>query len=174
MTEAGDRVPALPETARVVNIGLPLFADAVARQGFEVVNVDWRIPAGGDPEVVAALARLYGPKGAVIDAANAEVLRRLDSGAPKAIRVRPGAEVVPGLEGMSLLHCGPRIDYADAIDPLRRSMRAAVVAEGWSDDLADADRLLANGRVALEPANHHDACVPMVTAIGPSQPLWVV
>jgi hypothetical protein len=174
VTEAGDRVPALPETPRVVNIGLPLFADAVARQGFEVVNVDWRIPAGGDPEVVAALARLYGPRGAVIDAANAEVLRRLDSGAPKATRVQPGAEVVAGLEGMSLLHCGPRIDYGDAIDPLRRSMRAAVVAEGWADDLAGADRLLADGRVALEPANHHDACVPMVTAIGPSQPLWVV
>jgi hypothetical protein len=28
--------------------------------------------------------------------------------------------------------------------------------------------------VALEPANRHDACVPMATAIGPSQPVWVV
>jgi Protein of unknown function (DUF1116) len=175
MTVAGnDGVPPLPDTARVVNIGLSLFADAVSRQGFEVTNVDWRIPAGGDPDVVAALARLYGPKAAVVDAANAEVLRRLDVGAPKAIGVRPAADVVPGVEGTTLLHCGPPIGYADAIDPLRRSMRAAVVAEGWAPAIADADRLLAGGRVALEPANRHDACVPMVTAIGPSQPVWIV
>jgi Protein of unknown function (DUF1116) len=174
MSAAGERVPALPDTARVVNVGLPLFADAVARQGFEVTNVDWRIPAGGDHGLVAALARLYGPKGALIDAANAEVVRRLDGGAPKAVGVRPGAEVVPALEGPTLLHCGPPLDYAAAIDPLRRSMRAAVVAEGWAEDLADAHRLLADGRVALEPANDHDACVPMVTAIGPSQPVWLV
>jgi Protein of unknown function (DUF1116) len=175
MTVSGnDGVPPLPDRARVVNIGLSAFADAVARQGFEVVNVDWRIPAGGDPDVVAALARLYGPKAAVVDAANAEVLRRLDVGAPKAVGVRPAADVVPGLEGTMLLHCGPPIAYADAIDPLRRSMRAAVVAEGWAPDIADADRLLASGRVALEPANRHDACVPMVTAMGPSQPVWIV
>ncbi|HET6834066.1 MAG TPA: DUF1116 domain-containing protein [Acidimicrobiales bacterium] len=175
MTVSGtDDVPPLPDTARVVNIGLSLFADAVARQGFEVTNIDWRIPAGGDPDVVAALARLYGPKAAVVDAANAEVLRRLDVGAPKATGVRPAADVVPGVEGTMLLHCGPPIDYADAIDPLRRSMRAAVVAEGWAPDVAAADRLLAGGRVALEPANRHDGCVPMVTAIGPSQPVWVV
>jgi Protein of unknown function (DUF1116) len=174
MTAAHDDVPVLPETARVVNVGLPLFADAVARQGFGVVNVDWRIPAGGDPDVVAALTRLYGPNAEVVDAANAEVVRRLDTGAPKAVGVRPAAEVVPGLEGTMLLHCGPPIGYVDAIDPLRRSMRAAVVAEGWADGIADADQLLARGRVALEPANRHDACVPMVTAIGPSQPVWVV
>jgi Protein of unknown function (DUF1116) len=169
-----DGVPPLPETARVINVGLPLFADAVARQGFAVVNVDWRIPAGGDPILLAALARLYGPKATTVDRANAEVVRRLDTGAPKAIGVRPARDVVPGLEGTMLLHCGPPIDYAGAIDPLRRSMRAAVVAEGWADGIADADQLLAGGRVALEPANRHDACVPMVTAIGPSQPVWVV
>jgi Protein of unknown function (DUF1116) len=171
---ADDGVPPLPETARVINVGLPLFADAVARQGFAVVNVDWRIPAGGDPILLAALARLYGPKATTVDRANAEVVRRLDTGAPKAIGVRPARDVVPGLEGTMLLHCGPPIDYAGAIDPLRRSMRAAVVAEGWADGIADADQLLAGGRVALEPANRHDACVPMVTAIGPSQPVWVV
>ena len=166
MTAGGDGVPSLPDRARVVNIGLSLFADAVARQGFDVVNVDWRIPGGGDPEVVAALARLYGPRAAVIDAANAEVLRRLDTGNPRATGVRAAGDVVPGLAGRTLLHCGPPIGYVDAVDPLRRSMRAAVVAEGWA--------MLASGRVGLEPANRHDACVPMVTAIGPSQPVWIV
>jgi Protein of unknown function (DUF1116) len=169
-----DGIPQLPARATVVNVGLPLFADAVAHQGFDVVDVDWRIPAGGDPDVVAALSRLYGHKAAVIDAANAEVVRRLDTGAPLAVAVRPAADVVPGLDGRMLLHCGPPIDYGEAVDPLRRSMRAAVVAEGWAGSVADADRVLASGVIGLAPANRHDTVVPMVTAIGPSQPVWVV
>jgi Protein of unknown function (DUF1116) len=169
-----DGIPQLPARATVVNVGLPLFADAVAHQGLDVVDVDWRIPAGGDLDVVAALSRLYGPKAAVIDAANAEVVRRLDTGAPLAVAVRPAADVVPGLDGRMLLHCGPPIDYGEAVDPLRRSMRAAVVAEGWAGSVADADRVLASGVIGLAPANRHDTVVPMVTAIGPSQPVWVV
>jgi hypothetical protein len=172
VTDGG--IPSLPARARVVNIGLPLFGRAVADQGFDVVDVDWRIPAGGDLDVVAALSRLCGPQADVIDAANAEVVRRLDTGAPTAVGFRPAAEVVPGLEGRTLLHCGPPIDYAGAIDPLRRSMRAAVVAEGWAGSADDADRMLAGGDIGLSPANRHDAVVPMVTAIGPSQPVWVV
>ena len=90
-----------------------------------------------------------------------------------ALGVRSAARWFPATTA-TLLHCGPAIDYGDAIDPLRRSMRAAVVAEGWAGDIAEADRLLASRQVALTPANDHDACVPMVTAIGPSQPVWVV
>src|SRR5262245_4612195 len=35
--------PALPAEVRVVNVGLPLFADAVRDQGVPVEQVDWRI-----------------------------------------------------------------------------------------------------------------------------------
>src|SRR5256885_4290755 len=55
-------VPTLPADLAVVNVGLPLFAEAVADQGRPVADVDWRIPAGGDPEAVAALRRLYGDR----------------------------------------------------------------------------------------------------------------
>jgi hypothetical protein len=158
----------------VINVGLARFAEAVAAQGFDAVNVDWRVPAGGEPELVAALCRLCGPQAEVIDTANAEVLRRLDSAVVNAVGVRPAGEVVAGFTGRTLLHCGPPLEYADTIDPLRRSMRAAVVAEGWADNVAAADGLLRQGLIALEPANHHDTVVPMVTAIGPAQPVWVV
>jgi hypothetical protein len=35
----------LPQDVGVVNVGLPLFAEAVAGQGRPSVQVDWRIPA---------------------------------------------------------------------------------------------------------------------------------
>ena len=168
-----DVVPTLPQRAAVVNVGLALFADAVAAQGHPLAVVDWRIPAGGDTELVACLGRLYGRRSAAIDAANAEVLRRLDEATPQLVEVAPARDVVPGLGERMLLHCGPPIAYGDACDPLRRSLRAAVVAEGWARGVDEADRLLAGGEVLLDAANAHDTVVPMVTALGPSQPVWV-
>jgi hypothetical protein len=165
----------LPEKVNVVNAGLPLFAADIGKQGRPVVQVDWRIPGGGDPVVVAALRRLYGPHASRIDAANAEVLRRLDRGAPQLVAVRTAADVIPALaDGKVLLHCGPRISIENATDPLRRSMRAAVCAEGWARTPEEADVLLRDGAVRLEPANAHGTVVPMATSMGPTTPVWEV
>ena len=43
---------------RVINLGLELFAEALAADGVSVVHVDWRPPAGGDPRLAAFLAAL--------------------------------------------------------------------------------------------------------------------
>jgi hypothetical protein len=164
-------VSVLPESVSVVNVGLPIFADALRAQGVPVQHVDWRIPAGGD---LVTLSRLYGEHARAVDAANAEVVRRLDSGVPRLVEVSTVARAVPEMTGRILLHCGPAIDFGQVCDPLRRSMRAAVVAEGWAADAEEAQRLLAGGDVALEPAHHHQAVVPMASAIGPTAPVFVV
>jgi hypothetical protein len=164
----------LPDEVAVINIGLPLFADAVREQGRPVQQLDWRIPAGGEAEAVAALERLYGPLSESIDRANAEVLRRLDEGAPILVDIQTAGDVIPRLAGRTLLHCGPAIEWDAVCDPLRRSMRAATVAEGWATDVEHADRLLADGDVQLAPATDHATVVPMATAMGPSTPVFVV
>jgi hypothetical protein len=164
----------LPQDVSVINAGLSLFADAIADQGRPVQQLDWRIPAEGDPDAVAALGQLFGPRAAAIDAANAEVVRRLDQGVPLVKRVATARDVVPGLDGRMLLHCGPSIEWPDVCDPLKRSMRASVVAEGWADTVADADRILGDGTVRLSPANDHDTVVPMATSMAPGQPVFVV
>ena len=164
----------LPERVEVVNVGLPMFADAVRAQDRPVEQVGWRIPAGGDAEAVRALERLYGPHAAGIDAANTEVVRRLNEGVPRLVGVSTVGAAVPGVSGRLVLHCGPPLPYASHCDPLRRSIRAAVVAEGWAADVAEADRLLDEGAVRLDAANHHDTVVPMASALGPSAPVLVV
>jgi hypothetical protein len=164
----------LPTDIEVVNVGLPLFADAVRQQGRPVVQVDWRIPAGGDLELVAALSRLYGRHGAAIDEANAEVARRLDQGSPKLVGLERALDVLPGVDDRTVIHCGPAIGWTDMCDPLRRSVRAAVMAEGWAATPAEVDGLMARHGVRLEPANHHGAVVPMASAIGPTAPMLVV
>jgi Protein of unknown function (DUF1116) len=164
----------LPDEVEVVNVGLPMFAEAVRAQDRAAQQVDWRVPAGGDPALVRALTRLFGPSAAGVNRANAEVFRRLDEGVPALVGVRTVAQACPDVEGRSLLHCGPRISWEQVCDPLRRSMRAAVVAEGWAADAGEASGLLAAGQVRLEPANAHDTVVPMATAIGPTAPVWEV
>lgn len=164
----------LPTAVEVVNVGLPMFADAVRDQGGTVLHVDWRPPAGGDPDAVRALTRLHGELGAAVAAANTEVVRRLDTGVASLTTVSTVGEAVPGVGGRMLLHCGPEIGWAEVGDPLRRSMRAAVVAEGWAGDVDEAGALLERGEVRLSPAHAHDTVVPMASAIGPSAPVLVV
>ena len=164
----------LPSRVEVVNIGLDRFGAAVRAQGAAAVGVDWRIPAGGDMEAVAALARLLGPAADRVDAANAEVLRRLDSGVPMLLAVESAGSVIGGLGEGTILHCGPRIGWADMCDPLQRSVRAAVIAEGWAAHTGDAERMLQAGEIRLEAANEHRTVVPMAGAIGPTAPVYVV
>src|ERR1035437_4575681 len=149
MTDLSGTPPSLPQAVSVVNIGLPLFAEAVAAQGADVVSVDWRVPAGGQPAAVAALGRLYGRHSAQIDAANAEVVRRLDTGTPLLTGVQTVAEAAPGLPDRTLLHCGPAIGSGDAPAPLSRAMRAAVVTQGWAAGPQEAHGLVARGEIGL-------------------------
>ena len=48
----------LGKKLRVVNVGLPSFADDMASQGVDVVRVDWKPPAGGDEEMLRLLDKL--------------------------------------------------------------------------------------------------------------------
>ncbi len=166
--------PRLPQEVRVVNVGLDLLAEAVRAQGHEVVSVDWRIPAAGDEAAIAALTRLFGQHAERIDRANAEVFRRLDTATPLLTDVRPAREVVPNMTDRTILHCGPPLDWPDFCDPLRRSVLAAILAEGWAADHEEASGLVAGGRVTLGSANHHSTVVPMASAMGPSTPMFVV
>ncbi|MDQ1427498.1 MAG: hypothetical protein QOK39_974, partial [Acidimicrobiaceae bacterium] len=163
----------LPSEISVVNIGLPLFADAIAAQDRPVVHVNWRIPAEGEASSLAALRATYGTRSEAIDRANAEVVRRLDEGVSQLVGIERADTVVPGLDDRTVLHCGPAIEWEEICDPLRRSIRAAVMAEGWAATPDQATALIRRGEVRLEPANRHDAVVPMASAIGPSAPVFV-
>lgn len=164
----------LPEDVAVVNVGLQLFADAVREQAAPIQDVDWRIPADGRPELVGALERLYGPRSSDIERSNSEVVRRLDESVPLLVDVAPAGTLLGNLPDRTLLHPGPALPWDDVCGPLRRSMRAAAVAEGWAESVDDANRLLAGGGIDLRPAYRYDTVVPMASAIGPTAPLFAV
>jgi Protein of unknown function (DUF1116) len=164
----------LPEHVRIINVGLPMFAESVIAQGADAVDVDWKIPAGGRVDAVDALGRLLGPAAGFLDEANAEVVRRLDEATPFLRSIGSALDEVPGMDDRTILHCGPPLPWAEFIDPLRRSVRAAVMAEGWATSPEEAERLVVTGVVTLGSANRHSTSVPMASALGPSAPVFVV
>ena len=162
----------LPSRIEAVNLGLTTFADALADQDVGVVSVDWRPPAGGDPTALAALTRLWGVHGARVAEANAKALEAIESSQPRAVDVRPAGEVI--LEGRTLIHSGPPIDWTRMCEPQRRALTAACVFEQWATDPAQARELLADGSITLVSGNEHAHVGPMTGVCSPSMPVWVV
>ena len=52
---AGTFQDLLGRTPVFINVGVRGFGDALREAGFEVVEVDWSPPAGGDPALAALL-----------------------------------------------------------------------------------------------------------------------
>ncbi len=162
------------ERVAAVNIGLPLFAEAVRTQGAPVLDVDWRPPAGGDPATVHALERLWGVHAELVSRANDEVLARIESATPRAVTVARAGDTLPVLGGRALIHSGPAIEWGRVCDPQRRALVAACLFEGWARDREHAAALLASGDIALAPGNEHNHVGPMTGVCSPSMPVWVV
>jgi hypothetical protein len=158
-----------------VNVGLPIFAEALQAQGVAVADVDWRPPAGGDRDTVRALERLWGTHGDLVTQANEEAVQRIEAATPCAVGVAPARDVLPALASERvLLHSGTTIEWARVCDPQRRALVAACLFEGWARDRAHAAKLLAAGEVALMPGNEHGHVGPMTGVCSPSMPVWVV
>jgi len=158
-----------------VNVGLPMFADAIASQGAPVIDVEWRPPARGDQATVRALELLWGAHGDVVARANEEVVRRIEAAQPRAVTVAPAREMIPVLaSGRVLLHSGTAIEWERVCDPQRRALIAACLFEEWAGSPTEAEKLLAFGEVQLAPGNEHGHVGPMTGVCSPSMPVWVV
>jgi len=162
---------------RVVNVGLPRFAEDLRGAGVPVVDVAWTPPASADERVLDALDRLMGADSALtarVGAANAAAVERILAADPVLVDVRPAAEVVPGLEERMILHAGPPIGWERMCGPLRGAVAGAIVLEGWAPDLEAAGALAAAGEIRFAPNHHHDAVGPMTGLTTRSMPVMVV
>jgi len=171
-TPSGAPGDLLASPPRVVNVGLPLFAETLAGLGVPVVHVDWRPPAGGDPRLIALLGRLDERRD-VIERANAEALDRLVNGRPFLVDCRPAWEALE-LPEWVVLHAGPPIAWERMCEPLRAAILCAVRYEGWAANDDAARDLVERGRVRLEPCHQWRAVGPMTGIITRSMPVFVV
>ena len=162
---------------RVVNVGLPRFAEDLRAAGVPVADVAWTPPASADARVLDALDRVTGADPELterVGTANAAAIERMLAADPVLVDVRPAADVVPGLEDRMILHAGPPIEWERMCGPMRGAVAGAIVLEGWASDLEAASALAATGGIRFAPNHHHDAVGPMTGLTTRTMPVMVV
>ena len=161
--------------AKVINIGLDLFAEALEADGVPVVRVDWKPPAGGDARFAACLAALEEPDlEARIDAANQEALGRLVDASPALIAIATAASVIPDMKEDLFLHAGPPIEWERMCGPMRGAVIGGLLFEGRAGTPEEAEAMAASDGIAFSPCHHHSTVGPMAGVVTPSMPVFVV
>lgn len=158
---------------KVVNVGLPGFADDLRRQDVAVVHVDWSPPARGDARLADLLSRL-GAVDTAIERANAEAVERMLGANPVLVDVIPATEAFPDLKERMILHAGPPIGWDDMCGPMRGAVTGIAVFEGWAEDLASAEKMAADGAFEFHPNHAFGAVGPMTGMTTVGQPVMVV
>ncbi len=107
-------------------------------------------------------------------AANARALERILDVVPRWTAVRPAREAI-GLPDRTLLHAGPPLrDPTRPPPPMLNSAVLACLYEGWAEDEAEAEKLVAGGGVRLEPTFTRRVSSPLVSMVSASTTLAVI
>jgi hypothetical protein len=152
----------------VLNVGLTGMARSLSDQGVKVVDLDWRPPREGVP-------RLRQTKtGIQINAANQEVVERIQHGQSVLAGMGIARDVIPGMHDHIILHAGPPITWERMCGPQRGAVMGALIYEGLVRDEAEAARLASSGGIEFAPCHHHHAVGPMAGVISPSMPVFII
>jgi Protein of unknown function (DUF1116) len=162
---------------KVINIGLESFGDELAAAGAPVVTVEWQPPAGGDPDTLARLNRLWDwPEAArrKVSEANAEAAQRLLTAKPMVRDIRLALEAIPGMHERMILHAGPPVAWDQMSGPLRGGVIGGLLYEGLAASVDEAEVLAASGEIEFSPCHHHDTVGPMAGIVTAKMPVWEV
>jgi hypothetical protein len=162
-------VSILGDPIAAANVGVELFADALAAQAVPVAPVDWRPPVEGVEDALAVLAL----RDAEIARANDVAVQRLNEAKPVVAGVGTARDLV-GLERGTFLHAGPPIEWDAMSGPLRGAIAGAAIYEGIAGDYADAERQASAGAFTFAPCHERAAVGPMAGVVSPSMPMWIV
>lgn len=156
----------------VVNLGLEGFARELAARGVPTVQVDWKPPAGGRPELVEALDAVA--RNPEVDKANAEALRRILAAKPTLVGIGVAGDTVPGMASDLILHAGPPVTWDRMAGPMRGAVIGGILYEGLAKTPEEAADLAASGKIRFEPCHHHQAVGPMAGVMTASMPVWIL
>ncbi len=137
----------------IANMGMDLFKEDAELQGAHVVQVRWNPPAGGNPELMAALDKLTDQD--AIDKANDKAIEVMMSSKLVLEGVSRAIDVVPGMTLKTILHAGPPIAFEDMPEPMKGAVIGALIYEGLVDNPDDALVLATSGEITFDPCHNH-------------------
>jgi len=156
---------------KVVNLGLPSFSKSLSELGVDVVQVDFKPPAGGDINLIDILSRLDDP---LIEAANKKAFEKVTGAQPVLVDIRQAKDVIPGMKKNLILHAGPPIEWQKMCGPVRGAITGALIYEGLASSEEDANMLASSGKVKFAPCHHHSAVGPMAGVVSSSMYVFVI
>jgi len=109
-----------------------------------------------------------------IDKANMEALDRINSAEPELVDIKYAYEVLPGMDKSVIGHAGPPIEWENMCGPLKGAVLGAILYEGLAGDLAEAEKLVLNGKIRFVSNHSMGAVGPMTGMITYSMPLYEV
>ena len=158
----------------VINVGVPLFYQDLLAQGVDVLKLEWKPPAGGNSQLVAALDQLDEIRDKV-DAGNAEAFQRINEARPYLEGLARARDVIPRMGERMLLHAGPPIEWARMSGPVRGAVIGAILYEGWAATPEEAEKMaVSEGQVTFSPCHEHDTVGPMAGLVSPSMPVFII
>ncbi len=152
----------------VINLGLASMAASAHNQGVDVIDLDWQPPRDDIPRL-----RLT-QSGINIDAANQQVIDRIQQARPTLIGMGIASEVIPGMHARMILHAGPPIEWERMCGPTRGAVMGALIYEGLAQDPAEAERIAASDQIEFSPCHHHSTVGPMAGIVSPRMPVFII
>lgn len=157
---------------KVLNVGTEVFKESLAAQGATVLHLDWRPPAGGNPELAQVLEKLLDR--AETEKANALAVERVLTAHPMLIDLGSAIEVIPGMTRDTFLHAGPPIAWDRMSGPMRGAVIGGLLYEGMAGRPEEAVSIVESGRIRFSPCHEHSAVGPMAGIITPSMPVFIL
>lgn len=157
---------------KVVNIGTSKFKEDLDLQSCESVQVEWKPPAGGNPELINALDFIQADKRT--EEANKQAVSIMKEAHPHLVDIDLAVNVIPGMHARKILHAGPPIKWEDMCGPMQGAVVGALMYEGLAECYEDARMLAESGEIEFSPCNENSAVGPMAGVVSANMPVHVV
>ena len=109
-----------------------------------------------------------------IEKANKQTIEKMIEARAVLVGLGKAGEVIPGMRDNLLLHAGPPITWDRASGPLRGAITGALIFEGKAKNEKEAQALVENGKIELEPCHHHQTVGPMAGVTSASMSVYVI
>jgi len=154
----------------VVNLGLSSFVQALDAGGTPSVQVDFKPGLS----ISSAVLESFEKNAKRIEAANAEVVKRILSARPMLTGMGKALDLIPGMKQNLILHAGPPIVWERMCGPMRGGVIGALLYEGMASSPEEAERLAGSGKIEFAPCHEHATVGPMAGIVSPSMPVFVI
>jgi hypothetical protein len=110
----------------------------------------------------------------VIAEANKKAVERMIAAHPVVVDVKPAIEAVAGMTEKMVCHAGPPTELDEMVPSFRMAIAGGIMWEDWAKTPEEAERLIRDGKVIIEPNHHHNGIGTMYGITTPSMPVFVI